>query len=134
MAGKVTWFPGHMHKALKAMHKQLKAVDMVIEVRDARVPWSAANPEFDALLGNKRKHLVFNKVDLIPACARMVRVNLSLQPPQKDMPIPTPCLLLVYVHRHSCNVSTTMRRKERLPYSTLMYVFKSGIEAAVQGH
>jgi len=72
MAGKVTWFPGHMHKALKEMHKQLKAIDLVIEVRDARVPLSAANSEFNTLLGNKRRHLIINKIDLIPSCAREV--------------------------------------------------------------
>eukprot|EP00193_Tetraselmis_chui_P020817 CAMPEP_0177790862 /NCGR_PEP_ID=MMETSP0491_2-20121128/23597_1 /TAXON_ID=63592 /ORGANISM="Tetraselmis chuii, Strain PLY429" /LENGTH=203 /DNA_ID=CAMNT_0019312997 /DNA_START=170 /DNA_END=777 /DNA_ORIENTATION=- len=64
MAGRVSWFPGHMHKALKEMHKQLKAVDLVMEVRDARVPFSAANPEFETLLANKRRMLVMNKSDL----------------------------------------------------------------------
>jgi hypothetical protein len=53
-----------MHKALKEMHKQLKAVDLVMEVRDARVPFSAANPEFETLLANKRRMLVMNKSDL----------------------------------------------------------------------
>mmetsp|Transcript_26882 Transcript_26882/g.68985 ORF Transcript_26882/g.68985 Transcript_26882/m.68985 type:complete len:325 (-) Transcript_26882:280-1254(-) len=64
MAGRISWFPGHMHKALKEMHRQLKAVDLVMEVRDARVPFSAANPELDTLLTNKRRVLVLNKSDL----------------------------------------------------------------------
>uniref|UniRef100_A0A061RFW5 Ribosome biogenesis GTPase A n=1 Tax=Tetraselmis sp. GSL018 TaxID=582737 RepID=A0A061RFW5_9CHLO len=64
MSGAVSWFPGHMHKALKQMHRQLKAIDLVLEVRDARVPFSASNAEFDKLITHKRRIVVLSKSDL----------------------------------------------------------------------
>ena len=39
------WFPGHMHKALKEIKESLKQVDVLIEVLDARIPFSSENPE-----------------------------------------------------------------------------------------
>uniref|UniRef100_A0A1A9W1A2 Mitochondrial GTPase 1 n=1 Tax=Glossina brevipalpis TaxID=37001 RepID=A0A1A9W1A2_9MUSC len=64
----IRWFPGHMGKGLKQMQQKLKAVDCVIEVHDARIPFSGRNPDFQqTLIGdNVKPHiLVLNKKDLI---------------------------------------------------------------------
>lgn len=59
------WFPGHMGKGVKEMQKKLKSVDCIIEVHDARIPFSGRNPEcFETISGLRPHILVFNKRDL----------------------------------------------------------------------
>ncbi|KAL0868877.1 hypothetical protein ABMA27_007217 [Loxostege sticticalis] len=59
------WFPGHMNKGLKQMQRKLKSVDCVIEVHDARIPFTGRNPIFtNTLTGAKPHILVLNKMDL----------------------------------------------------------------------
>lgn len=62
----INWFPGHMATAKKQIQAQLAQVDVVIEVRDARLPFSSANPVLDELCRPKSKPrlVVFNKADL----------------------------------------------------------------------
>lgn len=60
----VNWYPGHMLKAKKELQKRLKEVDVVLEVRDARIPEASVNPDFEAILRQKRRVVVFNKTDL----------------------------------------------------------------------
>ena len=64
MEFKIQWFPGHMTKAKRMMEKQIKLVDIVIEMLDARIPYSSSNPILMDIIGNKPKIIVFNKVDL----------------------------------------------------------------------
>ena len=67
----IQWYPGHMAKARRQMAEQLGAVDMVIEVVDARIPAASRNPDFDQLFGTKARLLVLNKADLAdPAVTR----------------------------------------------------------------
>ncbi|KAF1329075.1 Ribosome biogenesis gtp-binding protein ylqf, partial [Globisporangium splendens] len=62
---KINWFPGHMAVARRQMVAQLDAVDVLIEVRDARIPWSSANPILEETFGvSKPRLIVFNKSDL----------------------------------------------------------------------
>lgn len=61
---KVNWFPGHMAKALALMSKEIKNVDMVIYVLDARAPFSCLNPKFDDVCEGKPILYILNKVDL----------------------------------------------------------------------
>ena len=61
---KVNWFPGHMAKALALMSKEIKNVDMVIYVLDARAPFSCLNPKFEDVCEGKPILYVLNKVDL----------------------------------------------------------------------
>ncbi|CAH0516397.1 unnamed protein product [Peronospora belbahrii] len=62
---KVNWFPGHMALARRQMLAQMDAVDVLIEVRDARIPWSSANPVLEEVFGQSKPRLiVFNKCDL----------------------------------------------------------------------
>ena len=60
----VQWYPGHMNKARKMMEEEIKLVDLVIEILDARAPLSSRNPEIDKLAANKSRLVLLNKADL----------------------------------------------------------------------
>lgn len=60
----VHWFPGHMAKATRMITEYIKKVDVVIELLDARIPRSSANPVISELVGQKPHVVVLNKVDL----------------------------------------------------------------------
>lgn len=59
----INWYPGHMAKAKRQMEEQLKLVDIVIELRDARMPLASANPLIDELCKNKERLIILNKAD-----------------------------------------------------------------------
>lgn len=61
---KINWYPGHMAKTKRELMEQLKRVDVVIELCDARLPYSSRNPDLDRMLAGKKRVLVLNKVDL----------------------------------------------------------------------
>lgn len=61
----IQWYPGHIAKAEKALLEQLKRVDVVLEVRDARIPLASCHPQIPHWIGSKEKILVLNRVDLI---------------------------------------------------------------------
>ena len=61
---KINWFPGHMHKALKDIEDQLKKVDVIIYVLDARIPLSSLNPTLSKIAENKPILFLINKIDL----------------------------------------------------------------------
>ncbi|MCI7813876.1 MAG: ribosome biogenesis GTPase YlqF [Lachnospiraceae bacterium] len=58
------WYPGHMTKAKRMMQEDMKLIDLVIELVDARVPMSSRNPDIDGLAKNKARMLLLNKADL----------------------------------------------------------------------
>jgi len=60
----IQWYPGHMTKALRMMQENLKLVDILIELLDARIPSSSKNPDIDKLAQNKKRIIVLNKADL----------------------------------------------------------------------
>ncbi len=60
----IQWFPGHMAKTRKQIADDLKLVDIIYELTDARVPESGRNPEIDALAQNKPRILILNKCDM----------------------------------------------------------------------
>ncbi len=60
----INWYPGHMLKAKKELAERLKRVDVVLEMRDARIPLSSVNKDFEELLKHKNRILMFNKTDL----------------------------------------------------------------------
>ncbi|GLJ52407.1 hypothetical protein SUGI_1114760 [Cryptomeria japonica] len=64
-SSRVQWYPGHIAKAERELKQQLKLMDVVIEVRDARIPMATGHPEMDLWIGDKKKILVLNKVDMI---------------------------------------------------------------------
>lgn len=65
LAEKISWFPGHMYKATKGVKENIKNIDVFLEIRDARVPYSSRNHELDAIIKehNKPKIILFNKFD-----------------------------------------------------------------------
>ena len=58
------WFPGHMHKALKEIKESVSKVDILIEVLDARIPYSSENPEIAKIRGDTPCLKILNKFDL----------------------------------------------------------------------
>ncbi len=60
----INWYPGHMLKAKKELSKQLKRVDVILEMRDARIPVSSVNHDFEEMLQQKKRILLFNKSGL----------------------------------------------------------------------
>ena len=58
------WYPGHMTKAKRAMQEDIKLIDVVIELVDARIPYSSKNPDIDQLANGKSRVLLMNKHDL----------------------------------------------------------------------
>jgi ribosome biogenesis GTPase A len=58
------WYPGHMTKAKRMMQEDIKLIDVVIELVDARVPLSSKNPDIDELAKNKSRIILLNKYDL----------------------------------------------------------------------
>ncbi len=63
-AAKINWYPGHMEKARRQIRDNMKLMDMVIEVRDARIPLASANPVLGELIGDRPRLIVLAKADL----------------------------------------------------------------------
>lgn len=59
----INWFPGHMTKAKREMQEKLKMVDMVIECRDARIPYSSKNPLLEEIIQQKPRLILLTKID-----------------------------------------------------------------------
>ncbi|KAK9167700.1 hypothetical protein Scep_002891 [Stephania cephalantha] len=66
----VQWYPGHIAKTEKELKDQLKLMDVVIEVRDARIPLATSHPQMDSWLGMKKRVLVLNREDMISPADR----------------------------------------------------------------
>jgi len=81
----IQWFPGHMHKAQKEIKKVMSKVDVVIEVLDARIPFSSSNPMIQKLKGDKPCIKILNKSDL----ADPVTVKLWQQHFEQDVDVKT---------------------------------------------
>lgn len=60
----IQWFPGHMTKTRRLIEADLKMVDAVVEITDARIPQSSRNPILDELVGNKPRIMIMNKCDV----------------------------------------------------------------------
>lgn len=59
----VQWFPGHMAKTRRIMKSSMPLVDAVVEITDARIPYSSRNPEMDKIIGKKPRLILLNKCD-----------------------------------------------------------------------
>ena len=60
----INWYPGHMTKAVRQMKEDIKLIDLIIEVLDARIPLSSRNPDIDELGKNRSRLVLLNKADL----------------------------------------------------------------------
>ena len=77
------WFPGHMKKAQRLIEENLKLVDVVVELLDARIPISSRNPIINELVGSKPRIIVLNKSDLAdPKANKRWKENLEKEDTQ----------------------------------------------------
>ena len=60
----INWFPGHMAKTRRLLSDQVRRTDLIIELCDARLPFSSRNPEIDKIVGKKKRIIMLNKADL----------------------------------------------------------------------
>lgn len=60
----IQWYPGHMKRALREIEENIKLIDVVVEILDARIPRASKNPDIDHLARNKERIIVLNKADL----------------------------------------------------------------------
>jgi len=65
----IQWYPGHMTKTRRQIEADLKQVDAVCEIVDARIPASSRNPDIDAICGNKPRIVILNRMDLADPAA-----------------------------------------------------------------
>ena len=65
----IQWYPGHMTKTRRQIEGDLKQVDAVCEIVDARIPVSSRNPDIDAICGSKPRMIVLNRMDLADPAA-----------------------------------------------------------------
>ena len=65
----INWYPGHMARTRRLLEEQIRRIDLIIEICDARLPYSSRNPDLDRMIGNKRRLLFMNKSDLADPAA-----------------------------------------------------------------
>jgi len=86
----IQWYPGHMHKAQKDIRELLPQVDLLIEVLDARIPYSSENPAIEKIRGDKPCIKILSKSDLAdPAVTAAWQVHLEQQRGVKTFPTTT---------------------------------------------
>ncbi len=71
----INWYPGHMARAKRLLAEQLGRVDVVVELCDARLPYSSRNPDLDRLIRGKKRILLMNKADLADPGATSAWLN-----------------------------------------------------------
>ena len=85
----IQWYPGHMTKTRRQMEEDLKLVDAVCEIVDARIPIASRNPDIDSICGNKPRIIVLNRMDLADPAATKEWVRYFKA--QGIMPVVTDC-------------------------------------------
>jgi hypothetical protein len=70
------WFPGHMARGLRVMNRRLQDCDCVLEIHDARIPFSGRNPKFRGMVSRRPKILVLNKMDMADSSTLEVMHNI----------------------------------------------------------
>lgn len=68
----IQWYPGHIAKAERQLKEQLKKVDVVLEILDARIPFASHHPQIDSWIGTKPKITVLNREDMIAESAKQI--------------------------------------------------------------
>ena len=71
----IQWFPGHMAKTRRMIQSNLSLVDGVVEIQEARIPFSGRNPEMDRLVNDKPRMLILNKSDMADDSATQIWIN-----------------------------------------------------------
>lgn len=71
----IQWFPGHMAKARRQVTEKLKLIDVVIELLDARLPYSSKNPMIEEIIADKPRLILLNKADLADPSRTQLWIN-----------------------------------------------------------
>ena len=71
----IQWYPGHMAKTRRMIEENLKSIDVVVEILDARIPFSGRNPNFDDIISSKPRLVVMNKYDLADSAVTDLWIN-----------------------------------------------------------
>ncbi len=71
----IQWYPGHIAKAERELKNQLKRVDVILEVLDARIPLASHHPQIPQWIGDKPRLLIINRADMIPEAIRQEWLN-----------------------------------------------------------
>ena len=100
----IQWYPGHMTKAKRAMKEDIKLIDLVIELVDARVPLSSRNPDIDDLAKGKARMVLLNKSDLADVLENFTRMADALGVERDRM--------VVSYQTHTTNVRRVTREDE----------------------
>ena len=61
----INWYPGHMAKTKREIAEDMKIIDVVIEILDARIPMSSQNPDIQGIIKNKKKIILLNSYSII---------------------------------------------------------------------
>lgn len=101
----IQWFPGHMAKTMRLIQENLKLVDIVIELLDARIPISSKNPDIDALVKTKSRLIILNKSDLADD-----KVNKEWLSYYKSQNIPA----LLFDSAHSNNINIIVEQIQKI--------------------
>lgn len=87
MVNSINWFPGHMAKTRREIKENLKLVDAVIEVRDARIAYSSSNPDIDNICKDKPRIILLNKSDLAEKAVTDKWINFLSDKNVKAIPV-----------------------------------------------
>ena len=101
----INWYPGHMKKTRELIQENLKLVDVVVELLDARIPFSSRNPIINDLVGNKTRIIVLNKSDLAdPSISKEWKTYLETESTS----------VLILDSMHGSGVKELLKHMERL--------------------
>lgn len=87
MMFQVQWYPGHMTRARRKIEKILGTIDIIIELRDARIPWSSGNPDIRGLLKGREHLVILTKADLADPVRTEAWISLFQEQGMKSMAI-----------------------------------------------
>ena len=82
----IQWYPGHMTKTRRQIEADLKQVDAVCEIVDARIPVSSRNPDIDSICAGKPRMIVLNRMDLADPSATQWLSSPPIAKPAKGLP------------------------------------------------
>lgn len=118
----IHWFPGHMAKAKREITELLKLVDLVLEVRDARIPISSRNPDINRLTAGKERIILLNKSDLADNNANAVWIKHLTKDQEQTSVLAVNAksgegfqLLLKMLKKSGENLAARLKERGRLP-------------------